>query len=58
MTRDHNYTTLLEDHIIHDSRSPRAAMATIALFLMAGMLGLAWAQQAFGHDDFRPRELR
>lgn len=53
-----NYAVTLEEHVIHDSRSPRALLATIVLVVIGVLVALIPLQARFGHDDFRPSNLR
>ena len=53
-----DYAVTLEEHVVHDARSPRSQLATGALLLIAALLVLGWAQHSYGDENFVPRELR
>ena len=57
---DRNYVATLEQTVEEQARRDRIreTMGVVAIMLIAGLLALAWGQSVFGHDDFRPRELR
>ena len=57
---DRNYIATLEQTVEEQSRRDRIreTMGVVAIMLIAGLLALAWGQHRFGHDHFRPAELR
>ena len=54
---DREYIQLLERSVIDDHRG-RTTLAWLFLALIAVLLCLVPLQMRFGHDDFKPRELR
>lgn len=54
---DRDYISLLERTVIDDARG-KGTLAWLFLALIAVLLVLVPLQARFGHDDFRPTELR
>jgi hypothetical protein len=53
-----NYAVTLEEHVIHDARSPRAVMASVVLVVIGVLLVLIPLQAKYGDQHFTPAELR
>ena len=55
-----NLNATLTETTLEQSRRDRIreTMGVVAIMLIAGLLALAWGQHRFGHDHFRPAELR